>query len=882
VADFNRRITRLSRKQQPFLAAVGGDVVQGTMDDMLQSAGDLITKGSISYLRNNVALLSLGASTTAWEQWSAPFYTYWSGTADAVIDPTIDHFIFPAELQGSADCNIKIDLGKTYHYLTGWGLSHSSGEDHTSPQLDIYYSSDDFTWTTAVSNYNVSAYNHEFYSENFTPPISARYVKFRLYGGNNVQGEIVYKCHVYEGQGSLGPIHIGNQGEILTVVAGLPSWAPAAIPTTRIIATTAPITGGGDLSADRTLAIPAATASVNGYATSTQIAKLDGMVASANNYVHPNHTGDVTSTGDAATVIGVLKVATGMMQDASVTLAKMANMDTASLIYRKTAGAGAPEVKSLATLKTDLGLTGTNSGDTVLTPGYIPFGVSGGLVGEDANIFWDNTNKSLYIGGNNPVVTTNPADFQDLSTNRNPIHRMVGNLTPVYSTWRFNGTLASPTALISGDEIGRLSFVGKKNTNAWGDVAGWSSGAYMQVVASDNWANDSSTAYMAFGFSPAGDSVSAEVMRFSPQFITLTAITDFDIAVAQSPAAETGHTLSITAGAGGVWVSGAHTLLGGDLYLDGGATNDSGGSVRSGNIYIGTKNRYGAGGRVGIGTTSPGAALEETLYQGLSTGQNNMLRFQGGQDGSSWGMQWNQYVAKVDTTTSRLTFSGGSNSSGSYITPDVMTLTTAGNVGIGTVSPGSKLDVASGNIRITRGQSIGPYIADHTNLGTVETLFGNSIGSGRAGMNIITSWDGTYDDEIVTFRTHDGGTSEGERVRIDKNGNVGIGTVSPGSKLEVAGDVYGSANCSMLSFTDRTPFYSGDALTEIKAIKGKNGKIDHKTLPEFAKAKHTVLVNGKDTIPPERDLGAMISILTKGVQQLTERIEKFEMKGDLK
>lgn len=51
----------------------------------------------------------------------------------------------------------------------------------------------------------------------------------------------------------------------------------------------------------------------------------------------------------------------------TVTLAKMANMATASLIYRKTAGAGAPEVNSLVALKTDLGLTGTNSGDQTIT-----------------------------------------------------------------------------------------------------------------------------------------------------------------------------------------------------------------------------------------------------------------------------------------------------------------------------------------------------------------------------------------------------------------------------------------------------------------------------------------------------------------------------------
>ena len=37
--------------------------------------------------------------------------------------------------------------------------------------------------------------------------------------------------------------------------------------------------------------------------TNTQKAKLAGIEASANNYVHPNHTGEVTSTADGATVI---------------------------------------------------------------------------------------------------------------------------------------------------------------------------------------------------------------------------------------------------------------------------------------------------------------------------------------------------------------------------------------------------------------------------------------------------------------------------------------------------------------------------------------------------------------------------------------------------
>ena len=64
--------------------------------------------------------------------------------------------------------------------------------------------------------------------------------------------------------------------------------------------------------------------------------------------------GDITVSGGGAT---------WTIDAGAVTLADMANMATASLIYRKTAGTGAPEVNTLATLKTDLGLTGTNAGD---------------------------------------------------------------------------------------------------------------------------------------------------------------------------------------------------------------------------------------------------------------------------------------------------------------------------------------------------------------------------------------------------------------------------------------------------------------------------------------------------------------------------------------
>jgi hypothetical protein len=91
--------------------------------------------------------------------------------------------------------------------------------------------------------------------------------------------------------------------------------------------------------------------------TAAQVRTLINVADGANNYSHPNHTGDVTSVGDGATTIA----------NNAVTLAKMADVATSTVFYRKTAGTGDPEVQTLATLKTDLGLTGTNSGDQTIT-----------------------------------------------------------------------------------------------------------------------------------------------------------------------------------------------------------------------------------------------------------------------------------------------------------------------------------------------------------------------------------------------------------------------------------------------------------------------------------------------------------------------------------
>ena len=108
-----------------------------------------------------------------------------------------------------------------------------------------------------------------------------------------------------------------------------------------------------------------------------------------------------------------------------------------------------------------------------------------------------------------------------------------------------------------------------------------------------------------------------------------------------------------------------------------------------------------------------------------------------------------------------------------------------GNVGIGITNPTAKLDIRGGSISLgswntaSGSRYVGLYNVNDTN-GCV------------AGMEIEnTTLGGSYSQKLH-FRTHHYGVSEGRRLTIAENGNVGIGTETPGYKLTVAGDILAS------------------------------------------------------------------------------------------
>lgn len=153
--------------------------------------------------------------------------------------------------------------------------------------------------------------------------------------------------------------------------------------------------------------------------------------------------------------------------------------------------------------------------------------------------------------------------------------------------------------------------------------------------------------------------------------------------------------------------------------------------------------------------------------------------------------------------------------------------------------------------------------------------FSEKFDSSTAGRGFFLGWNRTAGGGESDFINHHGAGSPGgfrfyEYNQSSKNIDLLF-------EVQGNGNVYVPGDCSANTFTDRTPGYSGDALAELKSIvNDAQGRINHKTLPAFARAKFTDPETGTKT--EGRNIGNMVSILTKAVQQLTEKLEVAEKK----
>ncbi len=112
-----------------------------------------------------------------------------------------------------------------------------------------------------------------------------------------------------------------------------------------------------------------------------------------------------------------------------------------------------------------------------------------------------------------------------------------------------------------------------------------------------------------------------------------------------------------------------------------------------------------------------------------------------------------------------------------------------GNVGIGTTDPGAKLDVKVDNATVFDATSTESSVSIKNNSQT-DNSFVNlsfwpvSTSTGTGFSSIAGIATGGAKGELA-FITRNNDESIGERMRIDHNGNVGIGTTDPGAKLHV-------------------------------------------------------------------------------------------------
>jgi hypothetical protein len=247
---------------------------------------------------------------------------------------------------------------------------------------------------------------------------------------------------------------------------------------------------------------------------------------------------------------------------------------------------------------------------------------------------------------------------------------------------------------------------------------------------------------------------------------------------------------------------------------------------------LGNSEIYQSGGNIGIGTTTPKAALH--IYSANPTASGSLYQRW------SYAGVINWFLYAPATSSSSLTFG----SFGSVLN-QVLTMTAGGLVGVGTTTPAAKLEVNGtgkfdGLVTFAPGQTFPGALTQGTGDGRYASLTGNNTFTGTqtiknsVGIGISPLYplhvNGVIRSEYgLSLGSNAGLTVDspgvgGGRFTVDGTGHVGINNWAPQSALDVTGNIHatGALNAAGANFTGNVTFASGQTFPGLALLAGNN------------------------------------------------------------
>jgi hypothetical protein len=391
---------------------------------------------------------------------------------------------------------------------------------------------------------------------------------------------------------------------------------------------------------------------------------------------------------------------------------------------------------------------------------------------------------NMLVGGNVGIGITNPNTYK---------LEVIG---PIYSSQYYATNTAS--------SYQKLSVYGNGGTYGIGMVSGITYGAL------NDWA-------MTFRFNSENDrgfwwgDTSHSTAQGAMSLTThgyLTVANKFKVGGGETDTSGPSHLLHVEGG------SGAASIPVAWIHNSGNATGYDGTVISTVNdgadaevLHVRTNNTtYSNGtslmlvrgdGNVGIGTTVPNSLLH------IDTGANSAANFRLGADRTVANAAVGQLAGDWNgTIVSKIAFKTGDDTTNkdngeiafevaaAGSTAEAMRIDSSGNVGIGTTAPNARLEIKSDGSSAT-GAEIRLQHANNNSTDVVSTVnFANNVGSVAM---IQGGTTGANNTGYISFFTDNAGSSS-EKMRIDADGNVGIGTNIPVTELHLYTDTTGARN----------------------------------------------------------------------------------------